>query len=62
MGNLDYRRVLLGAALLLAGSAIIIWVSVSAMPDAPSVLGIVATMIVATGTLLLGTSEGGRPV
>ncbi|MFC4358611.1 hypothetical protein ACFO0N_11735 [Halobium salinum] len=56
------RNPMLGAALLLLGTVLIgavVWLN--AGPLAIGV-GVVATAAMIAGTLMLGTSEGGRPV
>jgi hypothetical protein len=62
MVNVDNRQVLLGAILLFAGATIILGITVRGIPNVPYAVGVAATLAIAAGTLLLGTSEGGRPV
>lgn len=62
MAEIDKRQVLIGAALLLAGTAIILGITVQAVPDIPYAVGVGAAIAVAAGTLMIGTSGDGRPV
>lgn len=62
MNQTDTRQVLLGALLLLVGSAIIVGVSGQFVSNVPLVLGSLAALGLAAGTLLIGTSDPGRPV
>ncbi|WP_335999831.1 hypothetical protein [Halorientalis halophila] len=54
-------QIAVGAVLLLVGSALILGVGLQQV-ELPGAVGGVAAMVMAVGTLLLGTSEGGRPV
>jgi hypothetical protein len=51
----------LGAALLLAGT-VFIGVLITLQGPLAIGMGVVATAAMVAGTLILGTSEGGRPV
>jgi hypothetical protein len=62
MANTDTTQVLAGAVLLLVGTAVILAVSGEFVPGVPEILGSVAAMGMAAGALLLGTSNGERPV
>jgi len=53
------RKLAAGGALLFVSSFVIIALGVA---DLPIVLGAVAALGLAAGALLVGTSEGGRPV
>ena len=57
----DKRKVLSGAVLLLISSAIILTEG-GASDVMPVVVGSLAAVGLAAGALLVGTSEGGRPV
>ncbi len=61
MSETDMRKVLFGAVLLVAGTAIIFGLGGGAA-DLPVALGSLAALGLAAGALLLGTSEPGRPV
>jgi hypothetical protein len=56
----DKKKVAGGAALLLVSSVILLGTGVS--NSIPVLLIVLATLGMAAGSLLLGTSEGGRPV
>lgn len=60
MTQTDTRKVLLGAALLVAGTVVL--VSGQFTTALPGVLGSLAALGLAAGALLVGTSHGGRPV
>ncbi|MHB9288362.1 hypothetical protein ACKVMT_15135 [Halobacteriales archaeon Cl-PHB] len=62
MSETDMRKVLFGAVLLVAGTAIIFGLSGSGAAGLPVALGSLAALGLAAGALLLGTSEPGRPV
>ncbi|MEF8784389.1 MAG: hypothetical protein V5A45_00535 [Haloarculaceae archaeon] len=62
MSGANKTKILFGAALLLAGTAIILYVSSAGEAILPGVIGSVAALAMAAGALLVGTSEGGRPV
>jgi len=62
MTETDSQKVLLGALLLLAGSAIIVAFGLGFSDTIPGLVGSVAAMGLAAGALLVGTSESGRPV
>ncbi|GAA0654185.1 MULTISPECIES: hypothetical protein [Salarchaeum] len=57
------QKVLSGGALLAVGTVLILWTGINWNGGAVS-LGIAAlsTMLLAAGSLLMGTSEGGRSV
>ncbi|MEF8882593.1 MAG: hypothetical protein V5A34_08740 [Halapricum sp.] len=55
----DTRKLSVGAALLAVCSVVIIALGIA---DLPVVLGSVAVLGLAAGALIVGTSEGGRPV
>ncbi|MFW6018555.1 MAG: hypothetical protein ACOCPX_07010 [Halapricum sp.] len=55
----DTRKLAVGGGLLLISSVVIIALGVA---DLPVVVGAVAALGLAAGALLVGTSEGGRPV
>jgi hypothetical protein len=56
----DKKKVAGGAALLVVSSVILLGTGVS--NSIPVLLIVLATLGMAAGSLLLGTSEGGRPV
>lgn len=62
MNKASQTKILFGAALLLAGTAIILYVSSAGEAILPGLIGSVAALAMAAGSLLVGTSEGGRPV
>jgi hypothetical protein len=62
MSGANKTKILFGAALLLAGTAIILYVSSAGEAILPGVIGSGAALAMAAGALLVGTSEGGRPV
>lgn len=62
MSESDRTKILVGAVLLLVGAAIIVYVSFAGKAILPGVLGSAAALAMAAGTLLVGTSKGGRPV
>jgi hypothetical protein len=63
MSDTSNVKILFGAALLLAGTALILFVSSQGSPVIPGIMGSLAALGVALGTLLLGTSDAdGRPV
>jgi len=55
----DTRKLAVGGGLLFVSSVAIIALG---MVDLPIVVGAVAALGLAAGALLVGTSEGGRPV
>ncbi|QSG04369.1 hypothetical protein [Halapricum desulfuricans] len=55
----DTRKLAVGGGLLSVSSVVIIALGVA---DLPVVVGAVAALGLAAGALLVGTSEGGRPV
>ena len=60
MTQTDTNKVLLGALLLVAGTAIIFGGQFTS--DLPLFVGSLAMVGLAVGSLLVGTSEPGRPV
>jgi hypothetical protein len=62
MSDSSSTKIFVGAALLLAGTAIILYVSSAGEMILPGILGSAAALAMAAGALLVGTSEGGRPV
>jgi hypothetical protein len=62
MENTDTTQVLVGAVLLLVGTAVILAVSGRFVPGLPEIAGSLAALGLAAGVLLLGTSDGERPV
>lgn len=62
MSEANQTKIFLGAALLLVGTAIILYVSSAGEAILPGLIGSVAALGMAAGALLVGTSEGGRPV
>jgi hypothetical protein len=62
METTDTTRVLVGAALLVVGTIVILAVSGRFVPGVPEILGSLAALGLAAGVLLLGTSDGERPV
>ncbi|WP_424019728.1 hypothetical protein ACOZ4N_09730 [Halorientalis pallida] len=54
-------KVVVGAVLLLIGSALILGTGLQQIP-LPAIAGSVAALLLAAGSVLLGTSEGGQPV
>jgi hypothetical protein len=62
MSDSNKPKILAGAALLLVGTAIILYVSSAGEAVLPGLIGSAAALGMAAGALLVGTSEGGRPV
>jgi len=63
MKQSDQLKVLFGAILLLAGTAIILFVSSAGEAILPGIIGTIAVLGMAAGALLLGISDSdGRPV
>jgi len=62
MSDSSKPKIMAGAALLLIGAAIILYVSSAGELILPGLLGSAAMLAMAAGALLVGTSEGGRPV
>ncbi|WP_302080991.1 hypothetical protein [Salinibaculum rarum] len=62
MTETSTTKILFGGALLLAGTAIILAASSAGGVLLPGIVGSVAALAMAAGALLVGTSEGGRPV
>lgn len=62
MSDSNKPKILAGAALLLVGTAIILYVSSAGEAILPGLIGSAAALGMAAGALLVGTSEGGRPV
>jgi hypothetical protein len=54
-------KVVGGAVLLLIGAALILGTGLQQIP-LPAIAGSVAALLLAAGSVLLGTSEGGQPV
>ncbi|WP_299262963.1 hypothetical protein [Halorientalis sp.] len=54
-------KIIVGAVLLLIGSVLILGAGLQEVPM-PAVTASVAAMLLAAGSVLLGTSEGGQPV
>ena len=55
----ERRKVLVGSVLLVAGSIVVMAYSFRAMSAIPGVIGMIAGLAMAAGTLLIGTSAGG---
>ncbi len=62
MSNASKAKILAGAALLLATTAIILYISSAGEAILPGLIGSAAALAMAAGALLVGTSEGGRAV
>jgi hypothetical protein len=62
MLDTDTTQVLVGAALLLVGTVVILAVGGRFVPGVPGIIGSLAALGLAAGVLLLGTSDGERPV
>jgi hypothetical protein len=62
MSDSSKPKILVGAALLLVTTAIILYVSSAGEAILPGLIGSAAALAMAAGALLLGTSEGGRAV
>jgi hypothetical protein len=63
MSQSNSVKILVGATLLLACTALILFVSSTGEAIIPGLVGSVAVLGVAAGTLMLGTSDSdGRPV
>ena len=62
-GNManNSMKIVVGAVLLLIGSALILGTGLQQIP-LPAIAGSVAALLLAAGSVLLGTSEGGQPV
>ncbi|WP_435360935.1 hypothetical protein [Haloarchaeobius sp. DFWS5] len=58
---MNTTKVTLGAVLLLVSSAILLYLGTPGA-NLPIMLGGAASLAMAAGALLVGTSEGGRPV
>jgi hypothetical protein len=54
-------KVVVGAVLLLIGSVLILGTGLQQLP-LPAIAGSIAALLLAAGSVLLGTSEGGQPV
>ncbi|RXK48450.1 hypothetical protein [Halorientalis pallida] len=54
-------KIVAGAVLLLIGSALILGAGLRQVP-LPAIAGSIAALLLAAGSVLLGTSEGGQPV
>jgi hypothetical protein len=54
-------KVVVGAVLLLIGSVLILGAGLQEVP-VPAVAASIAALLLAAGSVLLGTSEGGQPV
>jgi uncharacterized membrane protein len=54
-------KIVVGLVLLLVGSVLILGTGLQQVP-LPAIAGSVAAMLLAAGSVLLGTSEGGQPV
>ena len=62
MSESSKPKILAGAALLLVGTAIILYASSGGGAIVPGLVGSAAALAMAAGALFVGTSEEGRPV
>ena len=62
MSDSNKNKIFVGALLLVVGTGIILYVSSAGEAILPGLIGSVAALAMAAGALLVGTSEGGRPV
>ncbi len=62
MSRTNLRQILLGALLLVVGSAVVLGVGSGLTASFPKIVASLAALGLAAGALLVGTADPGRPV